>query len=376
VVIRPRAFELPEFLKTENVDEIYERLSRMAREKNIDITEGALFFNAVKPVALDQAERDQFKRIELFKLIWPDWSYGIWLEMLGEAAGITPKKQATYAEGVLKVRGVPGTLIPIDYVFATRATSGNPSILFKAKQSVTIDSSGLAVINIKAMEAGVKGNVGAETITLMTVPMNGIISITNEQAVTGGTDIEDEESFRQRVLNANQQEKLSGAVSDYIRWAEEVAGVGKAYVIPEWNGAGTVKVVVIDANGLPANQSILNDVQSHIAPTGLNRGGTAPVGHRVTVAAPRQKTINYTFSWQLSHDVNKDEIITNFKKVLNEYYMDIGVGGLIHYNRVGAFLIGLEGVINYNNLAINGSTSDVTLEGDEFAGTGTVVVYD
>jgi len=376
MVIKPRTFELPEFLKTENADSIYERLSQMAKEKNIDITEGSLFFNAVKPIALDQAERDQFKRIELFKLIWPDWSYGIWLEILGETVGITHKKQPTYAEGVLKIHGVPGTIIPIDYVFATRAMSANPSILFKVKQSVTIDSSGLAIINIKAMEAGVKGNVGAGTINLMTVPMNGIISITNEQPTTGGTEIEDEESFRQRILNANQQEKLSGAVSDYIRWAEEVDGVGKAYVMPEWNGAGTVRVVVIDTNGLPANQSILNSVQAYLAPPGPNREGTAPVGHRVTVVAPQQKTINYTFSWQLSHDVNKDEIITNFKKALNEYYMDIGVGGIIHYNKVGALLIGLEGVINYNNLAINGSASDITLEGDEFAGTGTVVVYD
>lgn len=369
-----RDFEIPEFLQSESVEEICERLFQLAKENNIDITEGSIFFNAVKPVALDQAERDQFKRIELFKIMWPDWSYGIWLEMLGEASGTTPKKQPTHAEGTLKIKGVPGTLIPIGFVFATRAVDKNPSVLFKAKQPVTIDSSGLASISIQAVEAGTKGNVDTGTITLMSVPMNGIISITNEQPTTGGTDLEDEESFRQRVLNSNKQEKLSGADSDYIRWSEEVDGVGKAYIIPEWNGAGTVKVVVIDANGLPANQSILDSVQQHIAPFGKNRGGLAPVGHLVTVVAPLQRLINYQFSWELSPDVNAQETEDKFKAALLSYYKEVGVGGTVYYNRVGALLINLEGVVNYSGLTVNGGVGDVQLAGDEYPGTGTVQI--
>lgn len=369
-----RDFEIPEFLQSESAEEICERLFQLAKEKNIDITEGSIFFNAVKPVALDQAERDQFKRIEIFKLMWPDWSYGIWLEMLGEASGTTPKKQPTHAEGTLKIQGVPGTLVPIGFVFATRAVGENPSVLFKAKQSVTIDSSGFASIGIQAVEAGTRGNVDTGTITLMSVPMNGIISITNEQPTTGGTDLEEEESFRQRVLNSNKQEKLSGADSDYIRWAEEVDGVGKAYVIPEWNGAGTVKVVVIDANGLPANQSILDSVQQHIAPSGKNRGGLAPVGHLVTVVAPVRKLINYQFSWELSPDVDAQETQDKFKAALLSYYKDVGVGGTVHYNRVGALLINLEGVVNYSGLTVDGGAGDVQLAGDEYPGTGTVQI--
>ncbi|MCL6559022.1 MAG: baseplate J/gp47 family protein [Firmicutes bacterium] len=369
-----RDFEIPEFLQSESAEEICERLFQLAKEKNIDITEGSIFFNAVKPVALDQAERDQFKRIELFKLMWPDWSYGIWLEMLGEASGTTPKKQPTHAEGTLKIQGVPGTLVPIGFVFATRAVGENPSVLFKSKQPVTIDSSGFASIGIQAVEAGTRGNVDTGTITLMSVPMNGIISITNEQPTTGGTDLEEEESFRQRVLNSNKQEKLSGADSDYIRWAEEVDGVGKAYVIPEWDGAGTVKVVVIDANGLPANQSILDSVQQHIAPSGKNRGGLAPVGHLVTVVAPVRKLINYQFSWELSPDVDAQETQDKFKAALLSYYKDVGVGGTVHYNRVGALLINLEGVVNYSGLTVDGGAGDVQLAGDEYPGTGTVQI--
>jgi len=370
----PRPFEVPEFLQSESVDEIRERLLQLAKEKNIDITEGSIFFNAVQPVALDQAERDQFKRIELFKLMWPDWSYGIWLEMLGEASGTTPKKQPTYAEGSLKIQGIPGVLIPIDFLFATKAVGDVPSIIFKAKQSVTIDSTGIAYIDVKAVEAGTSGNVDAGTITLMVKPMNGIISITNEERTSGGTNLEDEESFRLRVLNANEQEKLSGADSDYIRWAEEVDGVGKAYVIPEWNGAGTVKVVVIDSNGFPANQAIIDSVQQYIAPFGKNRGGLAPVGHLVTVVAPVLRLIDYEFTWVLSPDVDPQETEDNFKAALNSYYKDVGVGGIIHYNRIGALLINIEGVVNYSGLTINGGVADVQLEGDEYAGTGVVQI--
>lgn len=374
MVVTPRAFEIPDFLESESADDICDRIFQLAKEKNIDITEGSIFFNAVKPVALDQAERDQFVRIELFKLMWPDWSYGTWLEMLGEASGTTPKKQPTYAEGSLKIQGIAGVLIPIDFLFATKAVGDTPSVTFKAKQSVTIDSTGIAYIDIKAVEAGTSGNVSPGTITLMVKPMNGIISITNEEGTTGGTDLEDEESFRLRVLNANQEEKLSGADSDYIRWAEEVDGVGKAYVIPEWNGAGTVKVVVIDANSIPANQTIIDSVQQYIAPFGKNRGGLAPVGHLVTVGAPVLRPINYQFTWELSPDVDPQETENNFKEALNAYYMDAGVGGIIHYNRVGALLINIEGVVNYSGLTIDGGAADIQLAGDEYAGTGTVEI--
>lgn len=103
------------------------------------------------------------------------------------------------------------------------------------------------------------------------------------------TDIEDQEHYRERVIAAEQEEQLSGADSDYVRWALEIDGVGSAYSIAEWNGPGTVKLLILDKNGQPATAELTKSVKDYIYPDklpGQNRGGKAPIGAIVTISTP------------------------------------------------------------------------------------------
>ena len=77
------------------------------------------------------------------------------------------------------------------------------------------------MVKVECIEAGTIGNVAANTITIPDKPIPGITSITNPDPMTGGTEEEDDESFRERVLAA-YDESLSGADSDYIEWAKRV----------------------------------------------------------------------------------------------------------------------------------------------------------
>src|SRR5690606_3897420 len=93
-----------------------------------------------------------------------------------------------------------------------------------------------------------------------------------------------------RILDRHQNKSMSGAIRDYERWAQEVPGVGGVTVIPEWNGPGTVKLIIVDANGEPANQQLIENVQNYIAPE--DGDGLAPIGAEVTVAAPTRTEID------------------------------------------------------------------------------------
>ena len=151
-------------------------------------------------------------------------------------------------------------------------------------------------IPITAVEAGVGSNVRAGSISIAFRPITGVVSIANAEAVTGGTDIEDDETYRERILEAYRAEAhFTGCPADYVRWAREVSGVGFAVCIPEWDGPGTVKLVISDSNGEPASQAILSEVYEHIMSTSeasLER--LAPIGATLTVVAPSPVGVTYT----------------------------------------------------------------------------------
>ncbi len=68
-----------------------------------------------------------------------------------------------------------------------------------------------------------------------------------------GAEAESDEALRARYLARVQTPSSGGNVSDYKNWALEVSGVGAVKVNPLWNGPGTVKVVLVDAEKKTAN---------------------------------------------------------------------------------------------------------------------------
>lgn len=98
---------------------------------------------------------------------------------------------------------------------------------------------------------GASGNTAAGTILTLDTNIAGIENqITLLSAATGGADIEDEEDFRARGLQAYQNPPQGGSDTDYIKWALSVPGVTRAWVKRRLNGAGTVGVyIMLDGNG-------------------------------------------------------------------------------------------------------------------------------
>lgn len=361
-------FTPPDFLQNQDEEKIYQRMKSNA-PADLDTSEGSFFWDVTRPVAIEEAEILEFKLIEAFKNAFPQWSYGQYLDMQAEMVGLK-RKEATKATGIVHVTGTPGTIINQGFTFATPAYQDTPSILFQAKQQYVIPSEGVVDVEVEAVEAGTSGNVAANTITIMTQPISGITSVTNPSATTGGVAEEDDESLRSRIIEASQYVPLSGSVNDYKIWAKQVDGVGDVYVVPEWNGPGTVKVIIIDSNGQPASQALIDAVRNHIAPG--DGTGLAPIGASVTFVAPTSHIINCQFSLTLQDGVSLTDTINRIKTLLSDYYKTVGVGGKVVYSKVIGIIANTPGVIDVSNLTINGGIVNIQLAPDEYPVTGTV----
>ncbi len=232
---------------------------------DIDKTEGGFASDFTFPAAIEKADA-MIVLNEIIQIFFPEWTYGEYLDMHARAAGLS-RKSATAASGKLKVTGVEGTLIPKGFVFSTPATAVTSNVEYATLEDAVIpgDSEERTVyIDIQCTENGPVGNVPANSVTLMASPIGGIADIPNEDAITGGTDDETDEDLRQRIMEHDKSNESSfvGNDADYKRWAKEIDGVGSVAVVPEWEGAGTgtVKLIIMDANGDPANEKTLKDV--------------------------------------------------------------------------------------------------------------------
>jgi uncharacterized phage protein gp47/JayE len=365
-------FKAPSFLNDQDAETIHKRMMEEL-PPDIDDTEGGFPWDFTKPTALEKAEMLEFHLTETLKIMFPMWAEDQWLDLHAKGRGLT-RKPANPASGTLAITGVSGTTIPAGFKFAAPAIGDQPAIEYETKEKYTMGENGTVEVQVTAIEAGTKGNVPAGSINIMMTPIKGITSITNPVPITGGAEQESNDELRGRIdeLDATSEASFVGSDGDYKRWAEEVPGVGTALPMPEWAGPGTVKIVVIDANGQPANAAIITEVYNNIMSPGDRLQRKAPVGATVTIVAPTAKDINYTFLLEIQSGEAEVTVLERFKAQLQTYYIEAKKEGVVRYTKIGSILTSTSGVKDFTGLTINEGTTNIILEEDEYPVTGVI----
>lgn len=246
-------------------------------------------------------------------------------------------------------------------------------------------------IPVQALEGGTDGNVPPDAIKLQVRPDSNITYVSNQLATSGGTPEESDDALRERILSSIRRGlSFTGNDSDYVRWALEVIGVGQAVVEAEWNGPGTVRLFVVDANGIPANQQILDAVYEHIVSPDNRMARLAPIGAIVTVAAPVPIFVDVEAQITLSVGENLSTVTSRFEENLSGYWQmaasennifDVSTGmaqNWIRYVFVGATLAKTAGVENYDHttLLVNGAMEDILIPVGAYPVTQGVNLYE
>jgi uncharacterized phage protein gp47/JayE len=278
------------------------------------------------------------------------------------------RKQATNAAGKIKIVNGNGTINAGD-LFATAS-----GLQYQATESKTVSTGDL--VAIQAVTAGKIGNVPAETVIYMPVTIEGIVSVTNPEEITGGYDEEDDESLRNRYYTALAQPATSGNKNHYIQWAEEVHGVGLAKCIPLWNGDNTVKVVITSDTMQAASAELIKAVQDHIDPEKSGTGqGEAPIGAYCTVVSATPINITVTASITLATGYDKASVKTNIQNEITDYLKSVAFKtSYISYAKIGNAIMSADGVLDYENLKVNNGTANISVGEYQVAVLGGVTI--
>ena len=364
-------FVLPDFLEGNTAEEIQERMMT-SLPADIDAMPGGFPYDFTMPTAIEKAELIHFYMQRLLMLAFPQFAWGEWLDLHWVLVGLK-RREASFASGFVFVKGEPGVLIPKGYVFCVPASGDIAAIEFIADESIVIQDS-ITIVSVVAAEAGKKSNVMANTITMLMKPIKGIANVLNEEAMTGGTETESDEVFRERIMEAYAAKGTSfvGNIGDYTRWAKEVSGVGGVTIIPTWDGPGTVKIIVVDEMGQPANDRILQAVYDHImCPDNLSER-KAPIGVLLSASPPEAGTLNYSAVIEFSENTSIEEIRVAFIQRMTAHYSRVKLEGVLRYTKVCSLLSETPGVIDYRNLQVNGGMNNVTIPPASYPVTGTV----
>lgn len=369
-------FYTPPMILAEVDDDIIHARMMENLPPDIDKTDGGFAHDFTRPAALEKAEL-MIAINDAIQIFFPQWSYGTFLDKIASGVGVT-RRSATAAAGRLTIEGVAGKTIPIGFRFATPSTAIAPNIEYEAVEAKTIDATGQTSIMVRCTQTGPIGNIPANSITLMSAPTGGILSITNPEAMTGGADDEDDDALRARVIERDRTNESSyvGNNNDYIRWAKEVDGVGDVMVVPEWAGAGsgTVKLIVMDTNGAPANQTILDAVYDHIISPDSPDERLAPTGAILTAATATPIAISVSATVTLEPTANITAVKAGFETKLFAYFAEAKAESSVRFTRVGSMLSETAGVLDYTGLTINGAAANIEITVDDYPTIGTTTL--
>ena len=382
-------FTLPDWHRQETAEQIQARMmSRLPPD--IDNIEGGFPYDFTMPTALEEDELMNFVLIETLKIMFPAWAYGKYLDYHAAAVGLT-RRPANHASGYVTVTGVPGTEIPAGTVFCVPAVNDVPAIEFATIHDAVIGDPvvgdpeeegskyGTVEIAVTAVVGGMSGNVAADTIVIMASPFKGVVRVTNQAAITGGTVEESDDELYERIVLAEQDtESFVGNDADYIRWAKEVNGVGTVLVDTQYevDHPNWVKLIILDANGQPANDQILAAVYEHImAPGNRAEDRLAPIGAILVVEAPAGCSLTIEIKGlELTDGYTVQDVVKRFKDRLETYYIRAKEDAEVRWNMVHAVFTETEGVEDFASLTINGGTGNIHVAPDDYPVTEGVTV--
>lgn len=329
-------------------------------DSKFDTSKGSFVYDILNAGAIKFANYDKSIDESLEKR-FVTTSSGKYLEYNAKDHGVT-KKTSKQSTGVVTVEGKVGATVKKGDNVAT------DNVNFEFTQNRVIGNDGYVDVPVKCITYGSIGNVPAGAIKYFPKTIDGLYAVTNKEAIDNGYDDEDETSLKERFFKKVQTPATSGNPAQYEEWAESLDSVGKAKCIRCWNGNGTVKVIIVDANMQPASQEICNEVKEYIESVRPACSGD------LTVVSATDIDIILKAKLVLTSDgISKSDVIKSIKDNITTYLKKTALGSNhVSYSKIGGIIQATEGIEEYTNLLINNDISNVNIGEEEVATLGVV----
>lgn len=209
--------------------------------------------------------------------LFPEFATGSILDNVANRLGVPARFGASSSSTFVRLVATPNT----QYLASDVTLIATNGVVFELAQTVTIPSDGYIYVNVRSRDVGIKTNVDPNTITTVTPAPTGHEYVINEFKAVGGSDEEDDDAFRQRIINypnlisETTLEKLNQI---FININNNVLRV--VYQGLSINGNNRLGILTQNGSELSIGEldDLLDQAQKYIAITDLRKFGNNIVG--------------------------------------------------------------------------------------------------
>jgi uncharacterized phage protein gp47/JayE len=335
---------------------------------NIDKREGSIIYDALAPAALVMGQQS-LDMANVIKETYIKTASGEFLDYRAIEHG-TSRYPATQTEAKAKVlndKKEPLNNVQIGDKFASIGDSPIFYAVTKVNDDLTVE-----------LTAEVKGSSANSYIgQILPVTPNDLLSWAEITEITApARDVESDDHLRARLLSSQSWIAYGGNVADYLDMTSKIDEVGAAQIYPTWNGGGTVKVVILNNNLMPASASLVQKVKNTLDPEDKQAEGygLAPIDHAVTVTAPEELIVNVDISVKLDDTKVTRYVKDSITKAVEGYFQSLrkdwadinqklgrGYQETIYRSKILSQVMLTEGVVNAKLPSLNGRDADIDL---------------
>lgn len=273
---------------------------------------------------------------------FPQTASGRYLEYNANMRGLE-RIAATCAEGTLRftVESAPAVNLLVES--GTVCMTGN-EVRFVTTETGMLAAGSLYIdVPAKALETGISGNAAPGTVTILTSCPVGITGCTNPGAFAGGSDFEDDDSLRERILESYRRLPNGANAAFYEETAMRHTGVVSASAVGRARGIGTVDVYVATAAGAP-DAALLAEVQENLQ-------AKREIAVNVEVLSPTERTVNVSIELQVKNAAEFRTTQSAVESAVRGYFTGKLLGLPVHLAEIGNLVYAVDGVENYHILA-------------------------
>lgn len=335
---------------------------------NIDKREGSIIYDALAPAALVMGQQS-LDMANVIKETYIKTASGEFLDYRAIEHG-TSRYPATQTEAKAKVlndKKEPLDNVQIGDKFASIGDSPIFYAVTKINDDLTVE-----------LTAEVKGSSANSYIgQILPVTPNDLLSWAEITEITApARDVESDDHLRARLLSSQSWIAYGGNVADYLDMTSKIDEVGAAQIYPTWNGGGTVKVVILNNDLMPASASLVQKVKNTLDPEDKQAEGygLAPIDHVVTVTAPEELIVNVDISVKLDDTKATRYVKDSITKAVEGYFQSLrkdwadinqklgrGYQETIYRSKILSQVMLTEGVVNAKLPSLNGRDADIDL---------------
>lgn len=281
---------------------------------------------------------------------FPQTAAGEFLDKHAQLRGLA-RRQATAAQGTIRFStdsaAATDLVVPAGTICLTAG-----GVRFETTQEAVLEAGETAVdVPARAVEPGAAGNAAAGTIRAMAVAPVGVSGCTNPAGFSGGTDEEEDEALRARVLETYQRMPNGANAAFYQQGAMSFPQVAAASVIPRPRGVGSVDVVIATAAGVP-DQSLLTEVEDYFE-------ARREIAVDVQVKAPEVEPITVNARVQPEEGRDCESVCQAAEQAVQSWFDGRLLGQDVLRAKLGDIIFSVDGVKNY---VLDAPAADVTVD--------------